>query len=178
MLKNTVNRYGTVHKSLHWLMALLIIFMLALGLLMGDLGENIRGSAYSLHKSIGICILALVSFRLIWRIMNPKPKVDLPLWQRVSAHCLHGSLYIMMFFMPLTGWAMTNASGRTLSFFGLFDMPAITPPNPDTAKYVNGLHEIFANLLIAMITLHALAALYHHFIRKDEVLRRMLPSLK
>ena len=177
LIKNTQTQYGVVAKFIHWLMALLIIGMLALGLYMSDLPiSELKLRLYGIHKEFGILILMLVMFRIVWRIGNIVPLLPntIPVWQKFAAHAVHWMLYGFMFAMPITGWLMTSAAGLPPSFFGLFTLPSLIAPNAALFKLFIDIHSWLAYGLIATFCAHVGAALQHHFIEKDDVLRRML----
>lgn len=178
--KNRPENYGFVAKSFHWVMALLIIGMLALGLYMDGLplsADKLR--LYGIHKATGAIILFLVALRLIWRLVNLVPPLPstLPKWQRLGAHLGHLGLYALMFAMPVTGWLLSSAAGFPVSVFGLFTLPNLISPDPQLRELFSGAHELLANALIVLIIAHVAAALKHHFIDKDTILRRMLPAI-
>ena len=176
--RNTSLAYGIVARGFHWLMALMIIGMLCVGFYMDGLPmspDKLR--FYGLHKATGVLILALVSLRLLWRAANPVPALpsDMPVWQRWGAHLSHYGLYGLMFAMPLIGWTMSSAAGIPVSVFGWFSLPHLIGPSKELVDLTKALHFYGALALIALISAHAGAALYHHFIRKDTILKRMLP---
>ena len=177
LVKNIETQYGIVTKFLHWLMALIIIGMLALGLYMSALPiSEEKLQLYGIHKEFGILILMLVIFRITWRIGNIVPLLPntIPAWQKFAAHAVHWALYGFMFALPITGWLMTSAAGLPPSFFGLFTLPALLSPNPVWLNLFVTIHTWLAYGLIATFGAHVGAALKHHFINKDDVLRRML----
>lgn len=177
LIKNTQTQYGIVNKFIHWLMALLIIGMLILGLYMSDLPiSELKLQLYGIHKEFGILILMLVMFRIVWRIGNIVPLLPptIPAWQKFAAHAVHWMLYGFMFAMPITGWLMTSAAGLPPSFFGLFTLPSLIAPNDALFSLFINIHSWLAYGLIATFCAHVGAALKHHFINKDDVLRRML----
>lgn len=181
-MSEALERYDTVAIFLHWMTALLIIGMIVLGLTMEDFPMSLRFQAINLHKSIGICILALSVFRLIWRLMNPAPPLpaDMQLWERWAAHLSHWALYAFIIIMPLSGWLMVSANPKyPIVFFGLGEAPFIPMPDAPHAKLIGGLahetHELLGYGAIVLILVHAAAALRHHFINGDAVLVRMLP---
>jgi len=175
-------RYDPVAVTLHWLIALAIIAMIPLGFFMGDLPISIRFDAYAFHKSLGLTVLALSIFRLIWRFMNPPPALPdgmKPIEKRL-AHAAHWLLYCLMVAMPLTGWLMVSASKKYPTvFFWMGEVPFIPMPagidGKATAEWFEEIHELLAIGAIALISLHLFAALKHHFIYKDTTLTRMLP---
>lgn len=176
--RNTSLAYGIIARGFHWLMALMVIGMLCVGFYMDSLSmspEKLR--FYGLHKATGITILSLVALRLLWRVANPTPALpsDIPAWQRWGAHCSHYGLYALMFAMPLIGWLMSSAAGIPVSVFGWFTLPHLVGVDKELVNLTKTLHYYGAVVLIALIAAHFCAALYHHFIRKDTILRRMLP---
>ena len=176
LLKNSADKYGLVAKVFHWVMAILIIGMLCLGLYMTGLPNSLaKLQLYGYHKATGILILFLVSLRLAWRLINISPTpAPMPNWQRISAYTLHFAIYIFMFAIPITGWLISSAAGIPVSFFGLFLMPDLLSPNERLIDVFEQIHESLAFILIGMICLHILAALKHHFINKDNTLRKIL----
>lgn len=180
-LRNTKNSYGVVAKSFHWLMAILIIFLLAVGLTMADMENSPdKLKLIGLHKEFGIVVLFLASLRLGWKILDVSPL--LPEGYSVAAKFVaklaHFGLYALMFAMPITGWLMSSAAGFPVSMFGLFIMPNIAAPDKEFGHFVRDLHETLAWVLMGLIALHILAALLHHFYYKDNILKRMLPNFR
>lgn len=177
-IKNTDESYGVIARAFHWLIGLTIIFMLAFGLWMQELPMSPdKFKYYGWHKSIGSLILIAVALRLLWRLMNKTPKLPagMPWYERYGAHASHLLLYVMMFYMPLVGWAMSSAAGFPVSVFGWFTLPNLTAPNQDNFKLFQTMHYWGGLFLIALVSVHFLAALFHHFWRKDNVLKGMLP---
>lgn len=179
--KNTPVSYGVVTKTFHWVIALAIIMMLVIGFRMGGI-ENLADKiwVYGIHKSIGITILTLAVLRILWHIYSKKPPyvASLTPVERMAAHFLHFCLYAAMLAMPLSGWIMSSAAGRAVSFFGLFMLPDLVEKNEDLASLMRNVHFYLAWLLIAGIVVHFAAALKHHFITRDATLKRMLPFTK
>ena len=187
-MTTSVATYNRVAKILHWLIAAAIIGMLILGWVMAD-DDMPNGLAkfamFQWHKSIGITILALSLFRLVWRLINPPPSLpqDLPKWQRISAQIAYIGFYFLMLAMPFSGWALNSATPYKITLYGLIPLPnlPIIPSLPDEAKHAwKGIfaesHETMAYILAALIFLHIGAALKHHFIRRDDMLLRMSPQ--
>ena len=179
-LKNTADRWGGVSKTLHWLIALLILALGIVGLLMGELPKTPKYFwVYTAHKSIGISVLALVALRLLWRLHAgaPKPVPGTPSWQERMASATHWLLYVLMFAIPLAGWLYDSASGlRPFKLFGLFEMPKLVAPSEQAAQLSHALHEWGFWALILLVLAHAGAALYHHVHQRDATLARMLPQ--
>ncbi|AUZ55589.1 cytochrome b [Stenotrophomonas acidaminiphila] len=179
-LKNTPDRWGSVSKSLHWLIALLILALGIVGLLMGELPKTPKYFwVYTAHKSIGITVLVLVVLRLLWRLYAgaPRPVPGTPGWQERIAGATHWLLYVMMFAIPLSGWLYDSASGlRPFKLFGLLEMPKLVAPDERAAQLSHSLHEWGFWALILVVLAHAGAALYHHLQQRDATLVRMLPQ--
>lgn len=172
---NTTTRYGIISILLHWLMAILLIALLGLGLYMVGLPISLEKlKLYGWHKEYGILAFFLVLLRIIWRGVNITPHLSLPLLEKIAARTVHWAFYGFMFAMPITGWLITSAAGLPVSVFGWFVLPNLIAPNSDWLKLFEEIHKWLGYGLIATIILHASAALKHHFINKDDILRRML----
>lgn len=174
MQLDSIKDYGTISKILHWLVAISIISLLAVGFIMTNLDKGpLKSQIYGLHKAFGITILMFAIFRIFWRLIKPKPKLpeSYPKWQRISAAAVHGILYLLTIMIPLSGWVMSVAANYIPSWFGLFQLRLPISPNKALAKFANNTHELLAWVLLAALTLHILAAL-----KEREILRRMLPK--
>ena len=169
--------YSTSSKIFHWLIALIVMPMVVFSFFIGDLPKPIIGTSVQLHKSFGLLVLFLMIFRVLIIIRNGKPSLSdtIPVWQRMAARLVQYSLYIALFTMPLIGWVMSTAAGKTPVFFWLFKLPLPgIPADKVLAKNMFFMHQIFAWIIISLLVLHIAAALKHHYINKDNVLRRML----
>lgn len=135
----------------------------------------LRIVGFSWHKWLGITVLFLVIIRLLWRATHPAPKLDLkmPIWQEKVMALTHVALYLLMFAIPLVGWLMSSAKGYTVNYFGLFDLPDLVGKDKALGHQLKEVHELLANVLVALVGLHVLAALKHQFIDKDGLLGRM-----
>ncbi|KTD18322.1 cytochrome b [Legionella jordanis] len=174
-LRNSNERYGLVSISLHWLIAGLIIALLIMGFYMTNLPISLQKLKwYGWHKEYGFLVLGLAIIRIFWRLMNVPPGLLLPTWERIAAKTVHWVFYVFMLALPLSGWAITSAAGLPASFFGLFTLPNLLAPDENARALFEEIHEYLAYGLIAFIVLHTAAALKHHFIDKDDILRRML----
>lgn len=179
MLGNTPDSFGSVAKTLHWIMALCIAGMLAAGWMMVDREPSpAKMTLYGLHKSTGVIILFLVILRLTWRLLNPVPPLpdSLQPWHHRLAKLSPLTLYILLFLMPLSGLTLSQAAGYPVTVYHLFTLPNILPANPDLSKIADMVHKYGALTLTGVLILHISAALYHHFILKTNVFQRMLPS--
>lgn len=176
MYKNTLTRYGSISKLFHWLIFFLVFFMILLGYFMGDIQDKAaRSIIINIHKVTGINILILMILRLAWRFMNVKPVLaNTKLWEKILEKLVHGLLYLVLFSMPLSGWIMSSASGKPPHIVGWqFGLP-VTQSKALAELFVS-IHNTLAIVLIVLVSLHVAAALFHHFIKKDDVLTRMTP---
>ncbi len=180
-LKGDANHWGSLAKAFHWTIVLLLLVQATIGLVMVELPR--RPSiipVYSLHKSIGLTLLLLAILRLAWRMVDRRPldPPGMPRWQTLAARTGHLLLYGLLFAVPLSGWLFDSASSlRPLLWWGVIDMPSLTG-GPDKAlkELAEDAHEWLFWLLVLVAAGHAAAALVHHFVSRDEVLRRMLPG--
>jgi len=192
MIRNTEMSYGSVAKWLHWLTALLVLvaYLLVMYLDLVLDGEGpLRSPIIRTHKAIGASILIFIVLRLWWRATNPSPKLpeSMPKWQVRASHVSHFSLYALLIAMPISGY-LGNGSGVS---FGIFAIPGFG--KTAIGNWVLDLvgmtfeewevpfdyfhYEISGPFLLWMIiAAHAGAAIYHHYVEKDDVLKRMLPD--
>jgi len=179
-LRNTTARWGGVAQFLHWLIVALIITQVTLALAASELHGMAKLAMLARHKSVGITILMLAVVRLAWRLANPTPPLPSTLkpYERFLANFTHAALYVLIFAMPISGWIMSSARGFPVSWFNLVQLPDLVAKNRPLYEAMLETHEALAWTLGAVATLHALAALKHHFVLKDTVLRRMLPFSK
>ena len=179
MLKNTASSYGLISIVIHWVMALAIFFLFALGLYMVELTYYdawYKGSL-ALHKSIGLVLLLLLIIRIGWRLANQTPaELPGPHWEQRSAYLMHLSLYAIMLLLMVSGYLISTADGLAIQVFERFSIPAL-PWNIENQEDIAGeIHEVLAWLLITMSMVHSLAAIKHQLINKDSGLMRMLKS--
>lgn len=181
-LRNTTASWGWPAKALHWLVAVLVLGLVAVGFsmvwLVSDLGRKFE--LYQLHKSFGVLVLALVLLRLFWRRLNPVVPAlpgNLRPWERTAALFTHRGFYVLLLLMPITGWLTASASplGIPTSVFGLFTLPNPVGPNATVESVLSFAHATLAVVLVLLLALHVGAALKHHFVLRDDVLARMLP---
>lgn len=176
-----MNRYHPLSKLLHWLMAVLILVAFGIGLAMADAPLSPKVLAqFSYHKWIGITVLALVALRLLWRLLKGVPAMpdSMKPWEKLAAHLGHLGLYLLMIGVPLVGWLMSSAKGVPVVYFKLVRLPDLIGPDKALGEQLAEVHETLAWLMVALIVVHVLAALKHHFVNRDTVLRRMLPFAK
>ena len=179
-VRNTTNRWGSVAQLLHWAIVILIIVQFVLGYRSHWATGLKKLSTVVPHKSWGITILALAVLRLVWRLVNPTPLLptNLKPWERTAAHVTHYGLYILLFVMPLTGWIASSARSFPVSWFGMVQLPDFVAPNRPLYDTLMTFHYWLSWTLVVLAVLHVGAALKHHFVLKDHVLRRMLPFTK
>ncbi|NKI18449.1 cytochrome b [Spongiibacter sp. KMU-166] len=177
-LKNTPQRYGWLSIALHWSMAIAVIGMFALGLWMRDLSYYdpwYRDGPF-IHKSVGIILLMMLVLRVLWRASNIRPDdaPSLKTWERITAHLTHLALYALLFAIMLAGYLISTADGRSIEVFDWFSVPATLHGLSNQEDIAGEVHEILAWLLMAIVAVHSLAALKHHFFDRDNTLKKML----
>ena len=174
--KNTPQRYGFMAVGLHWLMLLLLVAVYSCIDLreLFPKGSEPRDLLKTWHFMLGLLVFALVWLRLAVRLSGPVPcAMQEPDWQTILAKFVHFALYMLMILMPLLGWLMLSAAGKPIPFFGL-TLPSLLSEDKDFAQFLKEMHETLGTIGYFLIAAHALAALYHHFIKKDGTLFRML----
>jgi cytochrome b561 len=164
-------------------MAILIIGMIGVGMYIHGLDADnaaeapTKAALGALHKATGMVLLLLVALRTIWVFSGPRPGLpdSVPRWQRIAAKSLHHTFYLLMFAIPISGYVMSSHAQRPVSIYELFEIPPLfAEKNIEKAKQVFEVHETLAMLLLALIVVHVAIALKHHFVDKDNILRRML----
>lgn len=174
MLRNTHNDWGSVSKGLHWLIAILIAVQMVLGVYASDLKRSpLKIDMFVWHKSIGMTILLLVAIRLAWRLTSVTPHLETSPVQRALARFTHWSLYALLLLLPLSGWLISSAAGIPLKLFWLVPIPPIAGPSDSLEEWAEGVHHLGITLMLALLAVHVLAALWHHFVVGDNILRRM-----
>lgn len=178
-MKNTLKtRYDNVAITLHWLIAILIIGMLALGWYMTDLPKGPeKNYLFNLHKSFGVVTLVLVFIRIFWRLGHRPPALmgAIPAWMHKASNGMHHLLYLAMAVMPLSGFIGSNFGKKGIIFFGI-PLPKLGFPSHLVSKLMDATHSTTAWVIAILAGLHLLAALYHQFILKDKLVQRMLPG--
>jgi cytochrome b561 len=172
------HRYTTPAIALHWLMALLLVGLFAVGLYMHELPLSPwKLKIYSWHKWAGVTAFLLVLARLAWRHVHRPPALPavMPPPLRFAAHAGHAVLYLLMIAIPLSGWLMSSAKGFQTVYFGVLPIPDLLEKNKELGDRLKEVHEMLNFLLAFVVVGHVGAALKHHLIDKDDVLTRMLP---
>jgi len=175
--RNTKQSWGSLSKALHWLIVILIINQWVIAQRAEELKGLAKLEVLAWHKSFGMTILMLAIVRLVWRWMNPVPDLtaETKPWERVLAKVSHFLLYALIFAMPLTGWMMSSARNFPVSWFKVLQFPDLVAPSDQTFQLMQDLHHLLFSVLVTVALLHIAGALKHHFIDKNDVLKRMLP---
>lgn len=179
-------RWSGPSRVFHWVMALCILGASALFYWMSNF-DFVHDEAASratfrewlvVHKSLGLIVIALVAFRAGWNLVVKRPPLPptMSRRQRALAHAVHYSIYGLMVVTPFFGWAASMTFGASTSFFGLFDMPVLLPKDDDLVEFFHPGHKYLAWTLLALVGLHIAAALWHHAVKRDATLWRMLPG--
>ena len=173
MIRNTIKKYGLISKTFHWYMAGILLFVL----LLGNLSEHTPKKYYDflmlVHNSLGIIIFVLVILRLLWRWSNPKPeKINKSRFLNRLSNLAFFIFYFGMFAAPITGYVLMNIEGKEVLFFGI-ELVNIVESNGDFEKLAHNFHGIAGDLLLYTFGLHFVAALYHHYIRRNQTLTRI-----
>ena len=177
-VRNSTRSWGSVSKALHWIIVLLIINQWLIAERADSLPNGLaKLQALAWHKSFGITILMLAVVRLVWRLLNPTPELasETKPWERSLARLSHVLLYALIFAMPLTGWMMSSARNFPVSWFHLFQLPDLVAPDKHIFEMMRNLHGLLFLALVGVALLHVAGALKHHFVDKNDVLKRMLP---
>ena len=171
--------YDTVSRTFHWLVVALVLLQIALALVLPSLlPKSAEDSITAWHLATGSTILLVMLLRLGWRLAHPMPPApsDLPTALRLLARGTHWAFYVVLILLPLLGWMAANAYGGTPRLLGLIPLPRLLSPDQATAETIGGIHKTVATLLLALIALHVSGALYHALVKRDGVIRRMLPG--
>ena len=171
-------RYDGVAQSLHWVMVVLVFSAFGVGLWMVDQPLMQKLRIVPLHKSIGVTIFLFVLLRLAWRWTHPAPALPgtMPAWEQHAARTAHWLLYALMFAVPVSGWLMSSALGIATVPYGLARLPDLLERDRELGETLKVVHFTLNKSLVALVALHAAAALKHYFIDRDGVLERMLPT--
>ncbi len=176
--RNSPLRYGSVSQFLHWSVVLLLVVQVTLGKIADGLPVGLeRLAMMARHKSLGITILGIAALRLAWRWIDAPPAPPpMPRWQLFAARFSHWTLYALLFALPLTGWLLSSAANRPVSWWGLVQLPDFVVPDTALKDLFEETHELLVNALFVFVGLHASAAIKHQFLDRDGLLLRMLPG--
>lgn len=171
--------YRAPAKALHWITAVAVVTLLALGLWMTGLPIGLtKLEAYAWHKWIGLTVLVLTVGRIAWRWHAPPPPLPntVTRWERRLAPFSHAALLVLLLALPITGWLMSSAGGVDVYWFGFVPMPNLVPRDPDLFERLRTTHHWLAWTLMAVLALHVAAVVRHDVLRRDGIFRRMWPS--
>lgn len=176
-------RYHGVSILLHWVLALALVMIFAMGVYMADLPFSPqRLKLINWHKWAGVSVLILSLVRLAWRLKQTPPDLpphvaaNMPGWQMTAFHATHGLLYALFFIVPLVGWAYSSAAGFSIVLFGVIPLPDLLSVDKELAVQIKPWHAVSAFTLAGLVVLHVAAALKHQWIDRDGLLLRMMPS--
>ncbi len=174
--RNSETGYGLVAIGFHWLVAVAVIGLFALGWWMVELTyyDPWYRQAPAIHKATGVLLFLVLTARLLWRWLNPSPRPLGKPWERRLASLMHGTLYLLLFALMTAGYLISTADGSAIDVFGLFSVPATISDLPEQEDIAGDVHRWLAWTVIALAGLHALAAFKHHLFDRDDTLRRML----
>jgi cytochrome b561 len=172
-------RYGATSQALHWVTAVFVLLAFIYG--PGGSEQRVYSAARDfdrqLHETLGLCVLALVALRLAWRSIDPPPHPSQGArWMRVAASIVHGALYVLLFAIPLTAILGAWLEGHPLTLLGSVEVAPPFGAAHDAGAIIASVHTWLGDTILWVAGLHALAALFHHFIVEDEVLVAMVPA--
>jgi cytochrome b561 len=172
-----VERYGRVAQAFHWATAILVLITFIYG--PGGSEQRVYSAARDfdrqLHETLGFTVLALVALRLLWRTVDRQPEPEATRWMRALASVTHGALYLLLFAVPFTAIAGAWLEGHPLTLLGRIEIAPVLPLAHDTGATIARIHTWLGDTILWVAGLHALAALFHQFVLKDDVLAAMLP---
>jgi cytochrome b561 len=176
-IRNSADAWGAVARGFHWVIAALILAQFVIG----SVAEEMKLTPAKLdlfvwHKSIGVTILALAVLRLLWRLANPPPAMPAgtPRWEQRLAALGHWALYALIFVVPISGWLVSDASRVPFKAYFVLPMPDLIETSRSLQEAAEEVHEVLTMTLLVVVIVHITAALRHHFLLHDDVLRRML----
>ncbi|PJK11644.1 cytochrome B [Lysobacteraceae bacterium NML120232] len=170
--------WNALAKFFHWSIVVLLLVQGIVALLMDSFPREMRSTVMMLHKSTGVLILLLAIARVAWRLLSKAPPAlpEVSAANRLLAHLGHLALYLLLFAVPLSGFLMSAYGGRAVDFYGLFTLPTFVATNESLGEVMHQIHEPLFFALVLLAAAHMAAALYHHFVKRDATLTRMLPG--
>lgn len=182
-LKNSVKAWGSVSKALHWVMAAIILFASIYVLIINDSMPGFKSTpilfitGMHLHKTLGLLALALIFLRALWVFTQKRPALPETMSrnEKIASKIAHYALYALMIAVPIFGWLSSSAFGSPTNVFGWFTVGGIWPKDRERLPFFYYSHKYLAWTLLVLVAVHIVAALWHHIVRKDGVLRSMLP---
>lgn len=172
-----MDSYSRPARLLHWLTAVLLVASFGLGISMTRfIADDQKLRVYSWHEWVGVTIFLATSARLLWRLLHRPPPLELPWIERVGAGVVYAAMYVVLLVQPIIGWLMSTAFGFPVVYLGLVPLPQVVEADRDLAERLQGIHFTFAMVLLALFVAHMGGVLFHHLIRQDGILQRMLPG--
>jgi cytochrome b561 len=169
--------YTRTARALHWLTAVLLLIIFGLGISMTRwVADEHKIRVYSWHEWAGITVFTLTAVRLWWRMTHGAPPIDVPRWEKLLAGSVYVAMYLILLIQPIVGWLMSTAFGFPVVYLGVLPLPAPVGEDRELAERLEVVHITLAIVLAVLFAAHLLGVLYHHLIRRDDVLSRMLPS--
>jgi cytochrome b561 len=169
--------YSLTARALHWITAALVLTTIPVGVvIVNEWGGPLQDPLYDLHRSIGALLILVIMVRLGYRLTHPPLPLpdDIPPVQRLAARATHWALYGLLVVQPFVGWAATSAYGAQIVVFGLFELPPILCQDRALSDRLFVVHALIGAAIACLVAMHIGAALYHHFVRGDRVLMRMI----
>lgn len=176
-LKNQQSSYGWVSIAFHWVIAISVLSLFALGLWMVELDyySTWYHDAPNIHKSVGVLVVLTMLFRFLWNAFNPKPKsLEGSLLLRAIAATVHLLFYVLVLLIGVSGYLISTGESQPIAVFNWFEIPVWFEPFQNQTDIAGEIHELLAFTLMGFVALHATAALKHQFLDKDNTLKRML----
>ncbi|NVC64885.1 cytochrome b [Vibrio sp. 05-20-BW147] len=175
-MENHVTHYNAIARLIHWVSAAVIVGMFAVGLWMVDLSyySEWYRIAPNWHKSVGVLLLALTLFRLVWKLVKPSPNIEGTKTEVAAAKAAHHTIYLLLMVLFISGYLISTSDGRGIEVLNWFTVPAAGELFANQSDIAGAIHFYVAWALIGLAALHALAALKHHFVDKDNTLRKMI----
>jgi cytochrome b561 len=173
-------RYGAGARAFHWITVALLLIIIPIGLVMGRLPRGLlQDTLFITHESLGVTVLGITLLRAFWRLAHPAPppSADLAPLERRASGAVHAALYLILLAAPITGYLYISFKGITLHYLGLVAVRALVAPDKSLAKLAFSIHAALPWAIYTLAALHIGAALHHYFVRRNDVLQRMLPSL-
>jgi cytochrome b561 len=169
--------YSRPARVMHWVTAGLLVVLFGLGLSMTSwIEEDMKLRVYSWHEWVGLTVFAITATRLLWRLRHPPPPFELPRAERVVSGLVHGAIYAVLLVQPIVGWLMSTAFGFPVVYLGIIPLPQVVPADRALAERLQYVHFTLAMTLLALFAAHMCGVLYHHLVRQDGLLQRMLPG--
>lgn len=169
--------YDAPSRLFHWLTAALLLLSFSLGLSMTRfIGDDMKLRVYGWHEWVGVTIFAVTIARLLWRLTHPAPPLALPTFERVASKLTYAGMYAVLLVQPIVGWVMSSAFGFQVVYLGLFPLPLAVEEDRALAERFQSVHFALAMVLVTLFAAHIGGVLYHHLIRRDGILRRMVQS--